>query len=63
MRGNPVPAAIGTAYVERHNLAMRKQLRRFTRKTLGYSKKLRNLRVAVALYVGTTSCASTTACA
>ena len=30
---------------------MRQQLRRFTRKTLGFSKKLRNLRAAVALYV------------
>ena len=44
-------AAIGTSYVERNNLAIRHHLRRFTRRTLGFSKKLRNLRAAVAAYV------------
>ena len=42
---------IGTAYVERHHLTMRQQIRRLTRKTLAFSKCLRNLRAAVALYV------------
>ena len=49
--GQPDDAAIGTSYVERNNGTIRQQLRRFTRKTLGFSKKLRNLRAAVALYV------------
>ena len=49
--GQPEDAAIGTSYVERNNGTIRQQLRRFTRKTLGFSKKLRNLRAAVALYV------------
>lgn len=51
LRGTPNPVEIGTSYVERQNLTMRQQLRRFTRRTLGFSKKLRNLRAAVALYV------------
>lgn len=45
------PGHASTSLVERHNATMRQQLRRFTRKTLGFSKKLRNLRAAVALYV------------
>ena len=49
--GQPDDDAIGTSYVERNNGTIRQQLRRFTRKTLGFSKKLRNLRAAVALYV------------
>ncbi|MDE0001710.1 MAG: hypothetical protein OXQ29_03330 [Rhodospirillaceae bacterium] len=48
--GDPFPQQIGTSYVERNNLTIRQQLRRFTRLTLGFSKKLRNLRAAVALY-------------
>ena len=47
--GNPKRPS--TSLVERHNCTMRQQIRRFTRKTLGFSKKLRNLRAAVALYV------------
>lgn len=42
-------ARIGTSYVERHNGTIRQQIRRFTRKTLAFSKKLRNLRAAIAL--------------
>ena len=48
--GNPFPQNIGTAYVERNNGTIRQQIRRFTRRTFGFSKKLRNLRVACALY-------------
>ena len=48
--GRPDLDLIGTAYVERNNLTIRQQVRRFTRMTLGFSKKLQNLRAAVALY-------------
>ena len=40
-----------TSHVERMNLTVRMQNRRFTRLTSGYSKKARNLRAAVALFV------------
>ena len=36
---------------ERHNATLRQQVRRFTRKTMAFSKKLRNLQAAVSLYV------------
>jgi IS1 family transposase len=45
------PARISTSYVERSNLTMRMQQRRFTRLTNGFSKKLENHLAAVALYV------------
>ena len=48
--GQPDPRRIGTSYVERNNLTMRQHIRRFTRKSLGFSKTLRNLRAAVALF-------------
>lgn len=48
--GAPRPQAISTSYVERQNLTMRMQMRRFTRLTNGFSKKLDNLKAAVALY-------------
>jgi IS1 family transposase len=43
-------AAVSTSYVERQNLTMRMQMRRFTRLTNGFSKKLDNLKAAVALH-------------
>jgi IS1 family transposase len=48
--GIPKPSAVSTSYVERQNLTMRMQMRRFTRLTNGFSKKLENLKAAVALH-------------
>ncbi|HZS28659.1 MAG TPA: IS1 family transposase [Candidatus Angelobacter sp.] len=48
--GNPDPAHISTSYVERQNLSMRMGMRRFTRLTNGFSKKIENHGHAVALY-------------
>lgn len=50
IQGNPDKKHICTSYVERHNLTMRMQLRRFTRLTNAYSKKLQNLKASLALY-------------
>jgi hypothetical protein len=49
--GCPVKDLICTSHVERQNLNVRLFNRRFTRLTLGYSKKLANLRHSVALMV------------
>lgn len=48
--GDPFPPMISTSYVERQNLTMRMSMRRFTRLTNAFSKKLENLRHAVALH-------------
>jgi len=50
-RGNPSRDRISTSYVERTNLSVRIFNRRFTRLTLGYSKKLANLKHSVALFI------------
>ncbi len=48
--GNPDPAFISTSYVERQNLTMRMSMRRFTRLTNGFSKKLENHIAAISLH-------------
>lgn len=48
--GSPDTKHISTSYVERQNLSMRMGMRRFTRLTNGFSKKLENHGHAVALY-------------
>lgn len=49
-KGDPDPAKIGTSYVERQNLTMRMGMRRFTRLTNGFSKKVENHIAAVSLH-------------
>jgi hypothetical protein len=50
MAGNPDADKISTSYVERQNLSMRMGMRRFTRLTNAFSKKIENHVHAVSLY-------------
>src|SRR3984893_14316801 len=48
--GNPDPKHISTSYAERANLTMRMHMRRFTRLTNAFSKKVENHAAAVSLH-------------
>jgi IS1 family transposase len=48
--GSPDQKHVSTSFVERQNLTMRMAMRRFTRSTNGFSKKLQNHEHAIALH-------------
>lgn len=48
--GNPDPDLVSTSYIERSNLTLRMQQRRFTRLTNAFSKKAENHAHAVSLF-------------
>jgi hypothetical protein len=48
--GNPDPKHVSTSFVERQNLSMRMSIRRFTRFTNAFSKKIENHAASVAIW-------------
>lgn len=50
IQGKPINKHISTSCIERQNFNIRQSMRRFTRLTNGFSKKVQNLKYAIALY-------------